>query len=88
MNWTSSKHFGPIREAALASLGRAYCAEDVHYELVFPDAEEYRLSIGRFLMGSDFGAVPRRAMLEGFDSYAHAGKIVMPVVHKHFMVRN
>jgi SAM-dependent methyltransferase len=74
-------------EAALASLGEAYGTEDVHYELVFPDAEGNRLSLGRFLMGSDYDAVPRRAILEGFDPYSNAGKIVMPLVHKHFMVR-
>jgi hypothetical protein len=75
-------------EAALASLGEAYCTEDVHYALIFPDVEEHRLSIGRFLLGSDYDAVPRWAMLESFDSYANAGKIAMPLVHKHFMVRN
>ncbi|MGH8063983.1 MAG: class I SAM-dependent methyltransferase, partial [Candidatus Entotheonellia bacterium] len=75
-------------EAALASLGEAYCTEDVHYALIFPDAEEHRLSIGRFLLGSDYDAVPRWAMLESFDPYANAGKISMPLVHKHFMVRN
>jgi SAM-dependent methyltransferase len=54
-------------EAALADLGEAYCMEDVQYELVFPDAEENRLRIGRFLMGDDFHAVPRQAMLQCFD---------------------
>jgi hypothetical protein len=87
MNGTSSKHFGLIREAALASLGEAYSAEDVHYELAFADAEEHRLSIGRFLMGSDYDAVPRQAILEGFDPYASAGRIVLPLVHKHFLLR-
>jgi hypothetical protein len=75
-------------EAALICLGETYSTEDIHYELVFPDAEEHRLSIGRFLMGNDYDDVPRRAMLEGFDGYAHAGKIAMPIVHKHFIVRN
>jgi SAM-dependent methyltransferase len=74
-------------EAALAGLGAAYCTEDVHYELVFPDAEENRLRMGRFLMGDDFHAVPRQAMLQCFDPYAHAGQIRMQLVHKHFMIR-
>jgi SAM-dependent methyltransferase len=74
-------------EAALASLGEAYSAEDVHYELAFADAEEHRLSIGRFLMGSDYDAVPRQAILEGFDRYSCAGKVAMPIMHKHFLVR-
>ena len=88
MHEASSKRFGPIRAAALASLGEAYSAEDVHDELAFADAEEHRLSMGRFLMGSDYDAVPRQAMLAGFDPYANAGKIAMPLVQKHFMVRN
>jgi hypothetical protein len=74
-------------EMALTGLGEDYDAEEVHYDLVFPDAEEHRLSMGRFLMGSDFDAVPRRAILAGFDSYSNAGKIAMQVVHRHFIVR-
>jgi len=38
-------------------------------------------------MGSDYDAVPQQAILEGFDPYASAGKIVMPLMHKHFLVR-
>ena len=72
---------------ALTGLGEDYGTEGVHYDLVFPDAEEHRLSMGRFLMGSDFDAIPRRAILTGFDPYSNAGKIAMQVVHKHFIVR-
>jgi hypothetical protein len=75
MHGTSSTHFGPIREAALASLGEAYSAEDIHYELAFANAEEHRLSMGQFLMGSDYDAVPRQAILQGLDPYANAGKM-------------
>jgi SAM-dependent methyltransferase len=74
-------------EAALAGLGETYCTEDVHYELVFPDVEENRLRMGRFLMGGDFHAVPRQAMLQCFDPYARAGQITMQLVHKHFILR-
>ena len=73
-------------EAALAGVGEAYGTEDVHYELAFPDAEENRLRMGRFLLGDDFHAVPRQAMLQCFDAYAHAGQITMQLVHKHFMI--
>jgi hypothetical protein len=41
----------------------------------------------RFLRGNDYDAVPRQAMVESLDPYASAGKIVMPLMHKHFMVR-
>jgi SAM-dependent methyltransferase len=74
-------------EAALAGLGEAYCAEEVHYELAFPDVEENRMRMGRFLLGNDYDAVPRQVMLEGFDAYAKGGRIAVQVVHKHFSVR-
>jgi len=74
-------------EAALARLGAAYDTEDVYYELVFPDAEDNRLRMGRFLLGDDFHAVPRPALLQCFDPYAYAGQIAMHLVHHHFMVR-
>ena len=59
----------------------------MQYTLVFPDAAEHRLSMGRFLMGSNYDAVLRQAMLEDFDSYSNAGKIGMQIVHKDFVVR-
>jgi SAM-dependent methyltransferase len=72
---------------ALAHLGEACDTEDVQYEFVFADTTENRLRIGRFLLGSDYHAVPRQALLEGFDPYAQAGQIVMQPVHQHFIVR-
>ena len=74
-------------EAILARLGEAYCMEDVHYELVFPDTEGNRLRMGRFLLGGDFHAVPRPALLQCFDPHAHAGQIAMQLVHQHFIVQ-
>jgi SAM-dependent methyltransferase len=74
-------------EATLAHLGEAYCKEDVQYECVFPDTEENRLRMGRFLLGSDYYAVPRQALLAGFDPYAYAGQVAMQPVHQHFIVR-
>jgi hypothetical protein len=53
----------------------------VQYALVFPDAAEHRLSAERFLMGSDYDAELRRAILGGFDSYSNAGKIAMQIIH-------
>jgi SAM-dependent methyltransferase len=74
-------------EVALAHLGEAYGKEDVSYECVFPDTEEHRLHMRRFLLGSAYHAVPRRALSEGFDPYTYAGQIVMRPVHQHFMVQ-
>jgi SAM-dependent methyltransferase len=74
-------------EAALGNLGEAWEAEDVHYHLVFPDAVENRLRLGRFLLGSDYHAVPQQVLLECFAPYANADQIVLPIKHQHFMVR-
>jgi SAM-dependent methyltransferase len=73
-------------EAALARLGEAYGTENVQYDLVFPDAAENRLTIGRFLLGGDVHAIPRPALLQCFDPYAHAGQIAMQIMHQHFIV--
>ena len=73
-------------EAALARLGETYSTENVRYELVFQDAAENRVTMGRFLLGGDVHAVPRPALLQCFDLYAHAGQIAMQIVHQHFMV--
>lgn len=72
---------------ALAHLGEAYDTEEVQYEFVFPDTAESRLRIGRFLLGSDYHAVPRQALLESFDPYVQGGQIIMQPVHQHFIVR-
>jgi hypothetical protein len=74
-------------EATLARLGAAYGTEDVHYELVFPDTEDNRLCIGRFLLGGNFHAVPLPVLLQCFDPYVHARQVAMQLVHRHFIVR-
>jgi SAM-dependent methyltransferase len=76
--------------AAMAGRANAMAqhgTEDVHYEVVFPDTDANRLSMGRFLLGDDFHAIPRRALVQCFDPYAHAGQIAMQPVHKHFIIR-
>jgi SAM-dependent methyltransferase len=73
-------------EVALGCLGAAYGTQPVDYELVFPDSAENRLRLGRFLIGSDYHAVPQQALLEGFDPYAHAGQVAMQLEHQHFIM--
>ena len=74
-------------EVARASLDEADSVENVHDTVVFPDATEHRLRMGRFLMGNDYDAVPRQAIVEGFDPYSQAGTIAIQIEHKHFIVR-
>lgn len=63
-----------------------YRKEKVNYELVFPDSEENRLTMARFLLGSYFCEVPAQPMLEFFNPYAVSGKITMPTWHDHFVI--
>jgi hypothetical protein len=73
-------------ELSLAKQGEVYRKQGIPYELVFPDAEENRLKIMRFLLGSYFDEVPRQAMVELFTPYAHAGQIVIRTLHEQFII--
>ncbi|HKA56418.1 MAG TPA: class I SAM-dependent methyltransferase [Candidatus Binatia bacterium] len=73
-------------EVTLAAQGARYRKQEIHYELAFPDAEENRVKILRFLLGSYFAEVPRQAMVELFTPYAQAGRIVMQTVHEQFVI--
>lgn len=75
-------------EAALLNRCVAYSRENVTYELAFPDSEENRSRIMRFLLGKHFHEVPRSAMLAAFDRHTVASSISMRISHKHFIVRN
>jgi SAM-dependent methyltransferase len=80
-------HTAEDLEVALARQGVEYSKEDVHYDFIFPDAAENRLTVMRFLLGSTYHDISPHAMLELFDPYARDGQIVMRPVHEHFMVR-
>jgi trans-aconitate 2-methyltransferase len=74
-------------EGALARQDVAYGKEDVHYEFVFPDTAEHRLTVMRFLLGNAYHDISQSAMLALFDPYAQGGQVVMRLVHEHFMVQ-
>ena len=75
-------------EASLAKQGEIYRKQDIQYQLVFPDGEENRMKIMRFLLGGYFDEVPRQPMVDLFDPYAHAGQIVILTVHEQFVIRH
>lgn len=75
-------------QAALIRQRLAYATEHVNYDLIFPDTEENRLKILRFLLGSHFPAMPRRAILDVFNPHADAGQIASRIVHRHFVIRH
>jgi SAM-dependent methyltransferase len=73
-------------EGTLANQAVGYRKQAIQYELVFPDAEENRVKILRFLLGSYFAEVPRPAMLDLFTPYAHDGRIVIATGHEQFVM--
>ena len=81
-------HTAEDMEGVLIRQGVRYNKEDVHYTLGFPDVEENRLTVMRFLLGSAYHDVSRQAMLALFEPYAQDGQIAMHLLHEHFMVRH
>jgi SAM-dependent methyltransferase len=80
-------HTSEALEALLARRSERYSKADVRYEMSFPDREENRLSIVRFLLGGYFPRVPRQAMLDLFDPYVESSEVKMHLVHDQFAVR-
>lgn len=74
-------------EAALQASGAAYDKQVVPYELTFPDTEENRMHILRFLLGDNLAQMPLQQLLSMFDQHAHAGRIEMRTGCDHFTVR-
>jgi trans-aconitate methyltransferase len=73
-------------EGALARQEVGYSREDVHYELIFPDTVEHRLTVMRFLLGNAYHDLSQPALLALFDPYVQNGQVAMRLVHEHFMV--
>lgn len=80
-------HMADDLEGALARHGIPYEKEDVHYDLVFPDTREHRLTLMRFILGQAYHEIAPPAMLALLDPYAQGGRIVLRLGHEHFMVR-
>lgn len=74
-------------EAALRDLGADYQKEQVFYELTFPDTEENRMKILRFLLADYLAQMPHRPLLDLFDRYTHAGQVSIRTASDHFRVR-
>jgi trans-aconitate 2-methyltransferase len=74
-------------EAALVELGAEFQKRQVPYELTFPDTEENRLRIIRFLLADHLSQMPLEPLLSMFDQYSHAGRIQIRTESDHFMVR-
>lgn len=57
-----------------------------HYKLRFPDTEENRWKILRFLFGDYLRQIPREALLKEFDQYVQDDHIEINTYSEHFTV--
>jgi trans-aconitate 2-methyltransferase len=73
-------------EALLTHLGHAPERRTVNYRLSFPDSEENRLKILRFLFGEHLATLPRAEALADFDEYSVDGRIEMRTESMQFYV--
>ncbi|REK17442.1 MAG: methyltransferase domain-containing protein [Planctomycetota bacterium] len=74
-------------QAALADLGVPFEQESVPYRIAFPDTEENRLRIIRFLLANHLTEIPLPPLLVLFDPYASGGAIEIETASDHFTVR-
>lgn len=74
-------------EAALRKLGVRYAQHEVAYELTFPDTEENRMHIIRFLLAEHLASMPRKPLLDLFDPYSRDGRIDIRTASDHFTIR-
>jgi trans-aconitate 2-methyltransferase len=81
-------HMSEDVEFALRQLGTAYQKQQVAYELAFPDTEENRMRIIRFLLADHLAQIPRRPLLDLFDQYANSGWIKIRTASDHFTIRS
>jgi trans-aconitate 2-methyltransferase len=74
-------------EDALRELGMNYEKQQVAYELRFPDTEENRMRIVRFLLADHLADMPHRPLLDMFDRYSKAGRIEIQTASDHYTLR-
>src|SRR5262245_14146 len=75
-------------EAALQQAGAVYETQQVPYALAFPDTEENRMHIFRFLLAEHLAEIPRRPLLDLFDRHSLSGQIRIETASDHFTVRS
>jgi trans-aconitate methyltransferase len=75
-------------EAGLQRLGADFQKHHVDYELTFPDTEENRTRIIRFLLAEHLTQIPLGPLLDLFDRYARSGSIKIQTASDHFTIRS
>ncbi|MCC7251756.1 methyltransferase domain-containing protein [Hyphomicrobium sp.] len=71
-------------ERALQAMGAAYRKHPVSYTLTFPDTEENRMRIIRFLLADHLAEMPLPPLMEMFDRYRRGGRIEIHTDSDHF----
>jgi SAM-dependent methyltransferase len=75
-------------ERTLADMGKEFQKHRVNYEVIFPDLEENRLGMLRFMLGEHFSRMDQGEILKLFDPYAAAGHILIQTYHYQFVIRS
>jgi trans-aconitate 2-methyltransferase len=75
-------------EIALRGLSAEYEKQQVAYQLTFPDTEENRMRIIRFLLAEHLAQLSHRPLLDLFDQYAHSGRIDIRTASDQFTIRS
>jgi SAM-dependent methyltransferase len=74
-------------EIALRALNANYEKRQVPYKLSFPDSDENRMRIIRFLLANHLAQMPQQLLLERFDRFSHAGRIEIRTESDHYTLR-
>lgn len=80
-------HVSEDVEAALQELNANYRKQVVPYDLTFPDTEENRLRILRFLLADHLPLMPRQPLLDFFDQYRNGNQIEIHTASDHYTIR-
>lgn len=71
-------------ERALRAIGASCRKHPVPFELTFPDTEENRMRIIRFLLADHLAHMPLPPLMTLFDRYSNAGQIEIRTHSDHF----
>jgi SAM-dependent methyltransferase len=74
-------------EITLQALNANYEKHRVPYELSFPDSDENRMRIIRFVLADHLAQMPQQPLLEWFDQFSHAGRIEIHTASDHYTLR-
>lgn len=74
-------------EAILRDQEVVYQKRSVGYELSFPDSEENRWKILRFLLSDHLVRMPQRPLLDLFEQHRREGRIEITTASDHYVIR-